>query len=294
MHILIRSAAWIALVGAALMCGTYAYASDSRWQTEISPYQCGFTNPVDGAPVARATMRLPFRGQASLTVQTTDLVPADKPYAYFALPEPASLITLGDDAEIGAATPYYSAPHAVAFSFMLDEAAFAALTRALEAGQSLAVSLPGLAQEPVPLDLRPDDMARFTSCHAALGPALMAARPEGEIPGASNRPPVMRPEGVRAMQGIQYPSRALRNNEGGDVKARLTIDIYGLPTDCMIVQSSGFAMLDQTTCREIMRRAKFYPALDQTGAATNGVAIQPMSWRTEDHRVEQSADRVTY
>ena len=55
----------------------------------------------------------------------------------------------------------------------------------------------------------------------------------------------------------QYPKSSLANNEQGTVHYRVKIDGRGVPKQCEVTQSSGFARLDQATCELLMSRARF-------------------------------------
>jgi len=59
-----------------------------------------------------------------------------------------------------------------------------------------------------------------------------------------------------------YPSRALREEREGTTGFRLSIGPDGRVTDCQITSSSGHADLDQATCDNLRRRARFSPALE--------------------------------
>jgi periplasmic protein TonB len=65
-----------------------------------------------------------------------------------------------------------------------------------------------------------------------------------------------------------YPPAALRAEAQGRVVARLTIGADGRVTDCSVTTSSGNSDLDEATCRISLRRVRFTPAKDQSGAAT--------------------------
>ncbi|WP_163596934.1 energy transducer TonB, partial [Klebsiella pneumoniae] len=54
-----------------------------------------------------------------------------------------------------------------------------------------------------------------------------------------------------------YPASALRNDEEGEVKFKLTVAGDGNVERCEITASSGFADLDAATCALIARRARF-------------------------------------
>lgn len=62
-----------------------------------------------------------------------------------------------------------------------------------------------------------------------------------------------------------YPSRALREEREGTTSFRVTVGSNGRVSDCQITGSSGHSDLDAATCKNIQRRARFRPALDNAG-----------------------------
>jgi periplasmic protein TonB len=76
-----------------------------------------------------------------------------------------------------------------------------------------------------------------------------------------------------------YPSRALTQEREGTTGFRVTIGPDGRVTDCQITSSSGHADLDQATCANVKRRARFAPALDDDGNPTSGSYSNRISWR---------------
>jgi protein TonB len=76
-----------------------------------------------------------------------------------------------------------------------------------------------------------------------------------------------------------YPVAALRDNAEGNVGFLLTIGPDGLPTKCEVIQSSGNADLDNTTCIVLLQRARFNPATDANGNPTNGTFRSTIRWR---------------
>ncbi len=62
-----------------------------------------------------------------------------------------------------------------------------------------------------------------------------------------------------------YPPVALRENQQGSVGFALDIDAEGRTTACTITGSSGWPVLDSTACALLLRRARFYPAVDAAG-----------------------------
>ena len=62
-----------------------------------------------------------------------------------------------------------------------------------------------------------------------------------------------------------YPSSAMRDGVQGVTGYRLEVGTDGKATGCNVTSSSGSQILDDTTCRLLLRRARFKPALDQAG-----------------------------
>jgi periplasmic protein TonB len=75
-----------------------------------------------------------------------------------------------------------------------------------------------------------------------------------------------------------YPSRALRDEREGVTRFSVTIGTDGRVTSCQVTGSSGHADLDEATCRNIQRRARFRPALDAAGNPTTGTWSSAVRW----------------
>lgn len=75
-----------------------------------------------------------------------------------------------------------------------------------------------------------------------------------------------------------YPAEALNANESGTVVMRMAIDAKGAVTGCTIVQSSGSASLDTTSCNVMRERARFTPATDANGQPTTSTFQRRIQW----------------
>ena len=75
-----------------------------------------------------------------------------------------------------------------------------------------------------------------------------------------------------------YPSRALREEREGTTGFRVSVGPDGRVTDCQITSSSGHADLDQATCDNVRRRARFAPATDGNGQPTTGSYANRVRW----------------
>jgi protein TonB len=76
-----------------------------------------------------------------------------------------------------------------------------------------------------------------------------------------------------------YPSTALRENAQGVVVIAATIGTDGKVRSCLVTQSSGNRLLDDTTCRLYMRRAHFTPARDADGNPTTAQRTDRFRWQ---------------
>ncbi len=115
----------------------------------------------------------------------------------------------------------------------------------------------------------------------ALPPAPVALPPAPVAPP----PPRFTPKGA-APKGNpgswatsnDYPSRALREEREGTTGFRVSVGTDGKVTDCQITRSSGSPDLDEATCANVRRRARFTPATDGEGNPTTGSYANSVRW----------------
>jgi TonB family protein len=88
------------------------------------------------------------------------------------------------------------------------------------------------------------------------------------------------------LQGLisadDYPAEALDKNEQGTVGVLLRVGPSGTVSDCIVEQSSGYAVLDKQTCDVLRQRAKFMPALDREARPTSGEYRARIEWKIAD------------
>lgn len=75
-----------------------------------------------------------------------------------------------------------------------------------------------------------------------------------------------------------YPTRALREEREGVTGFRVSVGSDGKPTGCSVTGSSGSPDLDEATCSNVMRRARFNPATDGEGNPTSGSYSGRVRW----------------
>jgi TonB family protein len=94
--------------------------------------------------------------------------------------------------------------------------------------------------------------------------------------------PARRPPGPPVITDADFPSDALVDGHRGTVVMRVAIDPEGRPIDCTPVESSGSPVLDQQSCRLLLQRARWEPALDARGQPTATSVVQRVIWRNPD------------
>jgi TonB family protein len=113
----------------------------------------------------------------------------------------------------------------------------------------------------------------------------------------SNRYPVATPKGNPGswVTTNDYPAMALREEMQGVSGFMLTVSPSGLVTDCRITASSGSPQLDQATCANVIRRARFDPALDAKRKPIVGYYSNRVRWQIPvDAVADDSFDSVDF
>lgn len=75
-----------------------------------------------------------------------------------------------------------------------------------------------------------------------------------------------KPELLSRAFAADYPAAALREERQGRVEIILAVSTQGRVSDCEVAVSSGSADLDDSACGSALRRARYRPATDTTGA----------------------------
>ena len=75
-----------------------------------------------------------------------------------------------------------------------------------------------------------------------------------------------------------YPSRALREERAGVTGFRVSVTADGRAGDCTVTSSSGSPDLDEATCANVTRRARFTPAMNGEGKPTTGSYSGRIRW----------------
>ena len=75
-----------------------------------------------------------------------------------------------------------------------------------------------------------------------------------------------------------YPVQSVSGLEEGAVTYELAVDPSGKVRGCRIIGSSGYPLLDDATCRVLVERARFRPALDGDGRAVESRFAGRVRW----------------
>ena len=75
-----------------------------------------------------------------------------------------------------------------------------------------------------------------------------------------------------------YPTRALREERAGTTGFRVSVGPDGRVTSCSVTSSSGSPDLDEATCSNVTRRARFTPATDGEGNPTTDSYSNRIRW----------------
>lgn len=102
------------------------------------------------------------------------------------------------------------------------------------------------------------------------GPPIVAPPAPPAPPAPTGPTSAVQPRGNPASWATadDYPQRALREEKTGTTGFRVTVGTDGRVVDCTVTSSSGTPELDDATCKNVSRRARFKPAMQ------NGQPVQ--------------------
>jgi TonB family protein len=105
---------------------------------------------------------------------------------------------------------------------------------------------------------------------------LYLEHPEAAEPGFYRRIEIGPNE--RLLQNGFYPAPAFAARRTGLVVLSIAVDAAGRITGCRVTVPSGAASLDAHACPHLRRTARFYPALDETGARRGGTVTARLNY----------------
>ena len=81
------------------------------------------------------------------------------------------------------------------------------------------------------------------------------------------------------LQPSDYSTRELNENANARAQVRLWVDESGKPLDCMPLKSgAGSTLFGDTTCRLLLKRAAFKPAIDVDGKPVRSIVVYTVDW----------------
>jgi len=160
-------------------------------------------------------------------------------------------------------------------------------TRALWLGP-LPLEFRGALAESSAIELRNGSEVRYRIPLSYVEPASQALRQcaidvargwgvdETALEALHQRP---RTTNLFGINWSDYPSPALRRRIQGRVVVRITVSPEGRATQCAPVGPSTYPPLDSGTCRLILEKAQFAPALDSSDRPVEATIIGSVLWR---------------
>jgi TonB family protein len=140
----------------------------------------------------------------------------------------------------------------------------------LQAGKTLSISRDGAIMDQLTLNGSGAALKTVQSCLADLRVTPLTAQ--------AARPPKPQGSPAKWITLEDYPNSAIRAGRQGSVAFRLAIGRDGRPNGCTVTTSSGSSDLDDATCRNAVKRARFTPAQTENGDAIEGVYDSKVTW----------------
>lgn len=112
-------------------------------------------------------------------------------------------------------------------------------------------------------------------------PGLVTPQPRPQ-PSFAPKRAAPRNDSSRWVVTEDYPSKAIREGAEGVAGFRVVVGSDGRVDACEITASSGNAQLDEATCKNVTRRARFEPATDGNGQKVVGSYSSTVRWELPD------------
>jgi protein TonB len=139
---------------------------------------------------------------------------------------------------------------------------------------------PPIVAPPPKISLAPPPPISVVNTPPPPAPPILIVPPPVSAPPPPSAPPKSAtPRGNPGSWATtnDYPARALREEREGTTTFRVSVGADGRVTDCQVTGSSGHPDLDQATCDNVRRRARFNPAMEN-GQATTGSYSNRVRW----------------
>lgn len=131
-------------------------------------------------------------------------------------------------------------------------------------------------REHVQIEL-PDTQKAFDDLRTCNEALLMRWGLNPQLLSSLSRKP--RPmNGVQMVNPVDYPEVSINRREQGATTVRFSIGPDGRVKGCAPLISSGFPALDAQSCRSLIKRGRFEPALDQNGRPITTESVTTIHW----------------
>lgn len=90
------------------------------------------------------------------------------------------------------------------------------------------------------------------------------------------------------LKSSDIPESAWEAGVEGTVSVRYFVNVDGSVSGCRVTRSSGYALLDNTTCRLIEQRFRYRPSLDRNGTPIRSIIVENHTW---DNPLNDDRDR---
>jgi protein TonB len=140
-------------------------------------------------------------------------------------------------------------------------------------------------QMPAPTPVPAPPEPTYPPLPQSLPGPLVEAQPAARVEPPPPPPPPAKLQSARAKANLasyvsdsDYPASAIRSEEQGTTRFRLTVGPDGRVKDCAVTTSSGSSALDSATCRIMKNRARFVPARESSGEPTSDTVSSGIRW----------------
>ena len=147
--------------------------------------------------------------------------------------------------------------------------------KAAAKSEVISVSVPGEAKESFSVPGLGAALEVMDQCVVDLGKHWGISAEEQRRVAKPAKP--LKPLG-RYFSALDYPTKALKDDAMGRTNVRIAVDETGRPTDCIVMKPSGNKALDSETCRILIQKARFEPAIDVDGRPMKSVVVTAVNW----------------
>ena len=120
--------------------------------------------------------------------------------------------------------------------------------------------------------------APMDAVRACLDDLLDSWGVDAKVQKSLTRPPVPASDPAYWIKWSDFPSKMLAGRVSATVNFRLTVDASGAPTACDVLTMESAPEFIKATCDNLMKRARFKPALDAQGKPVASIFVDTVEW----------------